>query len=1151
MANHAATRAESERPASKEAGRADDAIYRLVAENVDELIRVLDLEGRCVYATASVARLLGGSVATLFETAHPEDVERGWRWWSHILAGSRDRLEWRTRDASGQWRWLETSATRVQYRDQPHILTCCRDITERKRAAAKLRAHEGALENLAESSPGLMGVYHLRPDGTASIPYTSSRIWDLYGLRPEDVADDAEPLLARTHPDDAARLRESIVESARTMTPWRLEYRVVHPTRGELWLEGYSNPKPHPEGGVIWYGFIQDITERKRAEEAARALDERMRLSFVAANIGTGELDLSTHQVVLSDGLQQVLGFSPGTFRNLTLEEFIERVHPEDRECVRQLVEQTIAARSDIAIDYRVVRPDGSIRWVTSRSKAFYDEAGRPTRMVGALVDITDHKLAEDEIRRQKEIFQKIFDIAPIGLIFYGPDGRVRQLNRAWERSFEWTLSELQEQERAGIDVYAEMLPDRRDQQRCREVVQAATGDWVDFQIRTRSGRTLDAVLAIVLISDGSRIGFTHDITDRKRAEDELRRTAGLLRSVIDGTTDAVFVKDRAGRYLLCNAAAARALGRTEAEVLGKDDAALMDAASARVLREHDLRVMESGVASTQEEDVTLAGAPVTYFVTKAPYKDEHGNVTGVIGVARNITSRKASEAALRRSEELLRRAEAVAHVASWTVNASDGVVETSAEGRRLFGWDAGPHTLDDLVTLAHPDDRPRTEAAMRAALNGVPFELEHRLVVGGEVKWVHRWVEPEQDAQGHVTRLIGVSHDITARRRLEDQFRQAQKMEAVGTLAGGVAHDFNNVLTVIGGYCDELLLSLGSDDPLRELVGEIHQAGERARALTRQLLMFSRQQVVTPKVLNLNRVVAGAEKMLRRVIGEDIVLTAVLALDRPQVKADLGQLEQVLMNLVVNARDAMPQGGRLTIETRKVVLDAAYAAGRPGVQPGDYVLLAVSDTGVGLDTQTKGRMFEPFFTTKGLGRGTGLGLSVVHGVVAQSGGHIDVSSELGKGTTFRIYLPAAAERPSADEIEDGSRAMPCGNETVLLVEDEHAVRALARRVLESCGYTVLEAADGREALRVAEGHGGSLDLLLSDVVIPHLGGRQLAERLTSLQPGLKVLFLSGYTDDVAIRHGVVRAEFAFLQKPFTPAELAQTVRAVLDSSPG
>ncbi|MBV8316345.1 MAG: PAS domain-containing protein, partial [Planctomycetaceae bacterium] len=674
----------------------------------------------------------------------------------------------------------------------------------------------------------------------------------------------------------------------------------------------------------------------------------------------------------------------------------------------------------------------------------------------------------------------------------------------------------------------------------------------VEFRLVRPGGEVRDVIVFVERVRyeagrPAGALGAVQDVSDLKRAEAGLRRTTALLQAVADGTPDAVFVKDREGKYLLFNAAAGRLVGKPAGEVIGRDDTAIFDPVSARVVMDHDRRVMESGLASTEEEVLTAGGVTRTYLATKAPYRDERGDVIGVIGISHDITERKRAGEAVRRSEELLRRAEAMAHVGSWTLTVDDGAVLASDEGRRLFGWAPGPRRLEDLLALVHPDDRPQVEAAMRAALAGTPFEMEHRIVVGGEVKWIRRRVEPDTDAADRVVRLVGVSQDITAQRRLEEQFRQAQKMKAIGTLAGGVAHDFNNLLTIINGYSEMLLTSLKPGDPMRNLLAEINKAGERAGSLTRQLLMFSRQQVIEPKVLDLNAVVADTEKMLRRLIGEDVLLTAVLDPALAPVKADPGQLEQVLMNLAVNARDAMPEGGRLTLETRNVTLDNTYAETHPGARPGEYVMLAVSDTGTGMDAQTKARIFEPFFTTKGAGKGTGLGLAVVHGVVTQSAGHIDVYSEVGRGTTFKIYLPAVRERVPTGKSVHGLRPMPRGGETVLLVEDEDAVRALARHILSSCGYTVLEAADGREAVRVAEQHPERIDLVVSDVVMPYLGGRQLVERLAALKPGTRVLFLSGYTDDAVVRHGVLEAEYAFLQKPFTPSSLAQKVRDVLD----
>ncbi len=392
---------------------------------------------------------------------------------------------------------------------------------------------------------------------------------------------------------------------------------------------------------------------------------------------------------------------------------------------------------------------------------------------------------------------------------------------------------------------------------------------------------------------------------------------------------------------------------------------------------------------------------------------------------------------------------------------------------------------------------------------------------------------------------------NVTERQQLEEQFRQAQKMEAIGRLAGGIAHDFNNLITVIKGYSELLQSRITADDPASELLGEIYKAGERAGALTSQLLAFSRQQVLAPQTLNLNTVVSHTETMLRRLIGEDVILVTTLSPTLGSIKADPGQIEQVLMNLAVNARDAMPQGGTLTLATQTVQLDEAQCHRVADLSPGDYVLLTVSDSGCGIDAATQTKIFEPFFTTKPVGKGTGLGLATVHGIVKQSGGYIAVESAVGQGTTFQIYLPLVAESVPEGRSQGRSSTLPQGTETILVVEDEDAVRALEIYVLQRCGYRVLEATNGQAALHLVEHEPDSIHLLMSDVVMPHLGGRELAAQITRTQPHCKVLFLSGYTDDAMIHHGVSKADVAFLQKPFTPSALAQKVRQVLDGETG
>ena len=546
-----------------------------------------------------------------------------------------------------------------------------------------------------------------------------------------------------------------------------------------------------------------------------------------------------------------------------------------------------------------------------------------------------------------------------------------------------------------------------------------------------------------------------------------------------------------------------------------------------------------------------------------------------------------------RREGEYRRLMEDVPEVV-WRRDANGDFLLISSKISEVFGYSAD-EMYRDGVTLwlehLHPDDREWVWRTYRRLFeSGQGYDVEYRIRHrDGHWMWWHaravaiktgqegrrvaegllsditdrkRQEEELRQYREHLQEEVArrttdltqanlkLREEITERQKLEEQLRQAQKMEAIGNLSGGIAHDFNNLLTVIKGYGRLVLEGVQHDPQLRRRVEHIDQAAERATALTSQLLAFSRRQVLQPKVLNLNSLVLGMDKMLQRLIGEDIELASIPAQDLANVKADPGQIEQVLMNLVLNARDAMPQGGKITVETATVDLGEEYAREQVGVRPGRYVMLAVSDTGIGMDTDTLAHMFEPFFTTKEQGRGTGLGLSTVYGIVKQSEGHIAVYSELGRGTTFKVYLPSVPQEIEELPAVDASLKAYRGSEVILLVEDDRQVRELAEHILVAQGYKVLKAESPTTALTICDGYQGAIDLLLTDVVMPELNGRELARRVTLRRPGTRVLYTSGYTTNAIAHQGVLEPGTFFLQKPFTPSSLARKVHEALAARP-
>jgi len=673
----------------------------------------------------------------------------------------------------------------------------------------------------------------------------------------------------------------------------------------------------------------------------------------------------------------------------------------------------------------------------------------------------------------------------------------------------------------------------------------------------------------------------------------------------IESMDDVVMVLDTQNRIVDLNPAAERVLGHSKSEVIGQP-------ATQMLSNWPDLIPRFLNATEAHSETVLGEGVSKRHFDLRiSPLYDRHRHLTGRLFVSREITERKQAEEVLQkahdelekrvqeRTAELLRANEQLKQEIEERAQAEEALQQSlKMIGRAKREWESTADSLPQLIflldrqgfilrtnrtverwnfgqvknvkgwrlhELIHPtcnDSSCYFEAFWSEAWESLPqgqsaeCEAEDR-VVKRYLRIQVNSVFPQTYRRGEETEsfAVVVISDITERKQvekekaaLEEQLLQSQKMEAIGRLAGGVAHDFNNLLTPITGYSQLAISSLPASDPMRNDLQEIQKAAERAATLTRQLLVFSRRQSLKPQVLNLNNIMLDIGKMIRRLIGEQIELVMLPGQDLGSVKVDPGQFEQVMVNLAVNARDAMLNGGKLILETSNITLDQDYIYWHTGITPGDYIMFAVSDTGAGMTDEVKAHLFEPFFTTKEKGKGTGLGLSTVYGIVKQSNGHILFYSELGQGTTFKIFLPRVEEEITAIPRRDDLGYMPKGNETILLVEDEPLVRGLAIRVLREQGYNLLEAANGMEALSVAQEHANEkIHLLLTDVIMPQLGGKELADRLKKLRPNVEVLFTSGYTDQAILQRGLLNPDFAFLEKPFSPSGLVRKVREVLD----
>lgn len=836
----------------------------------------------------------------------------------------------------------------------------------------------------------------------------------------------------------------------------------------------------------------------------------------------------------------------------------IMRLIPADREDEETHVLGEIR-RNETVRHFETLRQtkNGRLINVSVTASPIRDSAGKVIGVSKVARDISEKKIAYEEMRFQQMMLMTERELTLDGILVVDPQSKVLSYNgrfaQMWGISSEILATRAHEQLLQAVTD--KLLHPDRFMERVRQLYDRHDEASHD-EVELTDGRTFERYSAPMRDTDGryhGRVWYFRDVTERKQAEVSLRNERDRAQRYLDTADVILLALDLKGRITLINRKGCDVLGWTEAELLGRDWVEVCLPQAIRGALTQKFEKLLGGDLSIVENPVRTRGGEERLIEWRnRVLRDERGCVIGTFSSGADITERHQAVEALRTAEERMRFALENAAVGIWDMDYTTGSARMSEILESQYGMKPGTYagTFEAFLQGVHPEDRQGVlDMLDKAMKSGADFSNQHRaLWPDGTVRWLSNAGRIQLGEQGEPLRGVGISIDVTERRTLEEQYHQSQKMEAVGRLAGGVAHDFNNLLTAILGYCQLLLADLDPRDPRRSDVTEIHKAGESAAGLTRQLLTFSRKQIIEPKVLDLNAVVGNMRGMLGRLIGEDVKVVLNLRPGLATVKADAGQMEQIVLNLAVNARDAMPSGGTLTIETANVDLDENYANTHFSVKPGPYVGLTVTDTGTGMLPEVQARLFEPFFTTKEIGKGTGLGLATVHGIVARSGGSIGVYSEIGKGTSFTAYFPQTAGGAVAADPRAPAVQARAAEETLLVVEDAEALRILAKRILERQGYRVLLAANAGEALHLFKSN-EVIDLILTDVIMPGGSGPELTRRLVAERPGLKVLYMSGYTEDAISHHGVLDPGIAFLHKPFTSESLGRKIREVLDGS--
>jgi PAS domain S-box-containing protein len=939
-----------------------------------------------------------------------------------------------------------------------------------------------------------------------------------------------------------------------TVFPVELRSYVVHRENGEI--------------DYLW-GTARDITERKQAEEALKREHMMLARTEAVAHVGSWEWEAEGDKVTWSDELFRIFGLEPAE-KAPPFAEHQAMYVPEDRSRLVAAVEKCLSEGVPYNLEVSLMRTDSEVRHCIVRGIPEHGSDGSVCRLYGSLHDITEIIRAEERIA----ILGRMLDDAPAGIMIHDTDGRFVFANAenvalhgydSLEEFMEVNLHELDVPECEALIA-----------ERVRKIAEEGEAR---FEVRHyhKDGSTFPLeVLAKQIQWEGrpAILSIATDITERKQAEQALRKTQNELQAIYNSAPIMICLVDKNRRILYANPAFSDFIGSDEPAVIQKQACGVFGCVHAGqdprgcgfsdqchecpILNAINDTLHSGNICKNIEKQMIIErdGVQRQIWLLASTSRIQRPEGDTVLLCMQDITESKQAEEELRRRENLLQRIFETLPIGLWVADKDGTLLRGNPAGVRI--WGAEPHVSPSEYGIFKAWRLPSGEpvgtedwALAKTIRNGVTIvdELLEIEAFDGQRKTILNYTAPVLDEKGAVEGAIVVNLDISDRVALETQLTQAQKMESVGRLAGGVAHDFNNMLNVILGHTELALDDLPGNSPLRDDLDEIRKAAERSANLTRQLLAFARKQTVEPRILDLNETITSMLKMLQRLIGEDIDLLWKPGARLALVRIDPGQVDQVLANLVVNARDAIGhQNGKVTIETANARFDEEYCADHAGFIPGEYVMLAVSDDGCGMDEETRANIFEPFFTTKATGQGTGLGLATIYGITKQNDGFVNVYSEPGKGSTFRIYIPAlGAESRQEDGASTLNTAPVGGNENILIVEDEAAILNMARAMLTPLGYNILTASTPSEALRVARDCECKIDLVITDVVMPEMNGRDLAEQMQALYPGLKNLFMSGYTANVIAHQGVLDKGVNFIQKPFSQKDLAEKVRKVLD----